>query len=94
MTLLIPTVTSCAGALLLLLGAALNLPAPATAQAPSPPHVVGFNPQGVVKNVRQVTARFSAPMVPLGDPRPATDVFEVACPEAGSARCPTSHPRA
>jgi hypothetical protein len=51
-----------------------------------PPHVTRFSPEGVVKGVRQVTARFSAPMVPLGDPRPATEVFEVTCPEPGTAR--------
>lgn len=56
------------------------------AQAPAAPHVVRFSPEGVVKGVRQVTARFSAAMVPLGDPRPASEVFEVACPEAGTAR--------
>ena len=68
-----------AGALLLL-AVALSLPAGAAAQAPAPPQVTRFSPQGVVKGVRQVTARFSAPMVPLGDPRPATEVFEVTCP--------------
>ena len=31
--------------------------------------VVSFAPQGTVKQVRQVTARFSEAMVPLGDPR-------------------------
>src|SRR5713101_4909769 len=71
---------------LLLLAAALSVPARATAQAPAPAQITSFSPQGVVKGVRQVTARFSAPMVPLGDPRPATEVFEIACPEAGSAR--------
>src|SRR5262249_541065 len=30
--------------------------------------------------------RFSAPMVPLGDPRPALEVFDVECPEKGTAR--------
>src|SRR5438094_2278036 len=58
---------------------------PAAAQAP-PPSVVTFSPTGTIKQVRQVTARFSVPMVPLGDPRPATDVFEVECPEPGAAR--------
>ena len=56
------------------------------AAAPSPePRVIQFTPQGTVKNVRQVTVRFSEPMVPLGDPRLA-DPFEIACPEAGTAR--------
>jgi len=49
-------------------------------------HVVRFSPQGTVKGVRQVTARFSEPMVPLGDPRDGGGVFDVACPEAGTAR--------
>src|SRR5262245_3261651 len=63
-----------------------SLLAPAAAQTPAAPQVTRFSPEGVVKGVRQVTARFSAPMVPLGDPRPATDVFEITCPEAGTAR--------
>jgi len=42
--------------------------------------------QGTVKRVRQVTARFSEPMAPLGDPRAAADVFEVECPEPGTPR--------
>ncbi len=54
---------------------------PATAAS-----VIQFSPQGVVKDVRQVTARFSAPMVPLGDPRRAADPFTRECPEKGSAR--------
>src|SRR5262245_64540014 len=48
--------------------------------------VIQFNPQGTIKRVRQVTARFSEPMVPLGDPRGAADPFEIECPEAGSGR--------
>src|SRR5262249_37274739 len=74
-----------AGALVL---AVLTLPVHAGAQAPPPqsPHVTRFSPEGVVKAVRQVSVRFSAPMVPLGDPRPAADVFEVTCPETGTAR--------
>ncbi|MGH8678732.1 MAG: hypothetical protein ACREUQ_10325, partial [Burkholderiales bacterium] len=44
-----------------------------------------FSPQGEVKGVRQVTARFSAPMVALGDPRlPAP--FDIDCRVPGSAR--------
>src|SRR5215831_869928 len=60
----------------------LALLAPAAASAAE---VTGFNPQGTVKRVRQVSARFSDPMVPLGDPR-AADPFEVTCPEPGSGR--------
>ena len=55
------------------------------ATPPGEPRVVQFTPQGTVKNVRQVTVRFSEPMVPLGDPRLA-DPFEIACPESGTAR--------
>ncbi len=50
----------------------------------SDPQVIQFTPQGTVKKVRQVTARFSEPMVPLGDPRLA-DPFEITCPEPGTA---------
>jgi len=39
-----------------------------------------------VKKVRQATARFSEPMVPLGDPRGAIAPFEIDCPEPGTAR--------
>jgi uncharacterized protein YfaS (alpha-2-macroglobulin family) len=67
----------------LLLLAALSL-APAAAPAAE---VTRFTPEGTVKRVRQVTARFSEPMVPLGDPRGgATDPFEIECAEAGSGR--------
>jgi uncharacterized protein YfaS (alpha-2-macroglobulin family) len=66
--------------LLLLCGALLPAAALAT-------EVARFTPQGTVKRVRQVTARFSTPMVPLGDPRGgAADPFEIECPEAGSGR--------
>ncbi|MDD5169467.1 MAG: hypothetical protein PHN75_11670, partial [Syntrophales bacterium] len=44
-----------------------------------------FSPEGVVKNVRQVTVRFSGQMVALGDPR-LEDPFTVSCPEAGKGR--------
>jgi uncharacterized protein YfaS (alpha-2-macroglobulin family) len=58
----------------------------ARAAAGSPPTVVRFSPQGTVKGVRQVTARFSEPMVPLGDPRDTTAPFEISCPAHGAAR--------
>src|SRR4051794_40583683 len=64
---------------------ALSWPASAAAQAPAPT-VTQFSPTGVVKQVRQVTARFSVPMVAVGDPRAATDVFDIDCAEAGTAR--------
>jgi len=44
-----------------------------------------FSPQGPVKNIRQVTVRFSTPMVALGDPR-LPDPFAVECPAAGKGR--------
>ncbi len=48
--------------------------------------VVEFSPQGTVKQVRQVHARFSEPMVPLGDPRGAVAPFDIECSEPGTAR--------
>ncbi len=48
--------------------------------------MVRFSPQGTVKQVRQVTARFSEPMVPLGDPRDTTSPFVIDCPAHGAAR--------
>jgi len=44
-----------------------------------------FSPQGTVKEVRQVVARFSESMVPFGDPR-LTDPFIVSCPAKGQGR--------
>ena len=44
-----------------------------------------FSPEGVVKGVRQVTARFSEQMVSFGDPRLA-DPFEIRCSEKGQGR--------
>ncbi|TFW33195.1 MG2 domain-containing protein [Massilia horti] len=49
------------------------------------PTVQSFAPQGVVKQVRQVTARFSSQMVAFGDLR-APDPFIVDCPEKGHGR--------
>ncbi len=56
------------------------------ALAAEPPRVATFSPQGTVKNVRQVRAAFSEPMVPFGDPRGAGDPFAVECAEAGRGR--------
>ncbi len=50
------------------------------------PSVTHFSPQGTVKQVRQVTARFSEPMVALGDPRDTTAPFEIDCPAKGAGR--------
>lgn len=44
-----------------------------------------FSPQGTVKDVRQVTARFSEAMVPFGDPR-LQDPLTIQCPEKGKGR--------
>ena len=59
----------------------LTIGAPAAAVT-----VEQFSPQGTVKDIRQVTARFSAPMVPFGDLRDIAAPFTVDCPEPGSAR--------
>jgi hypothetical protein len=52
--------------------------------------VESFAPVGVVKKIRQVTARFSAPMVAFGDPR-APAPFAVDCAEKGSGRWIDAH---
>ncbi len=44
-----------------------------------------FSPQGEVKAVRQVTARFATAMVPFGDPR-ELDPFDIDCVERGKGR--------
>ena len=44
-----------------------------------------FSPQGTVKNVRQVAARFAVPMARLGDLRLEAP-FEVECPMKGAGR--------
>jgi len=53
--------------------------------SPAPVRVEAFSPRGYVRQVRQVTVRFSAPMVALGDPRLA-DPFTVYCPARGKGR--------
>jgi hypothetical protein len=53
--------------------------------ASSGPSVESFSPQGEVKGVRQVAARFSAPMVAFGDPRLEAP-FDIDCPEPGTGR--------
>ncbi|QJD89069.1 alpha-2-macroglobulin [Duganella dendranthematis] len=47
--------------------------------------VTSFSPSGTVKGVRQVAARFSGQMVPLGDMR-LSDPFTVDCPQEGKGR--------
>jgi uncharacterized protein YfaS (alpha-2-macroglobulin family) len=62
--------------------AALGMASAALAQDAT---VESFSPEGNVKGVRQVTARFSAQMVPFGDLR-LTDPFDVDCAEKGKGR--------
>ena len=50
------------------------------------PRIEMFSPQGKVKGIRQVSARFSELIVPLGDPRGLVDPFDIVCPEKGTAR--------
>ncbi|HRV08653.1 MAG TPA: MG2 domain-containing protein, partial [Acidobacteriota bacterium] len=45
-----------------------------------------FDPVGTVKQVRQVRAEFSSPMVPFGNPERLGDPFEVSCPANGRGR--------
>lgn len=54
-------------------------------QAQDAAHVEFFSPQGTIKNVRQVTARFSEPMTTFGDPRNESP-FDITCPEKGAGR--------
>ncbi|MHB8111285.1 MAG: alpha-2-macroglobulin family protein [Syntrophorhabdaceae bacterium] len=44
-----------------------------------------FSPEGTVKDIGQVTARFSDQMVAFGDPRPA-EPFDIQCTAKGSGR--------
>lgn len=73
------------GAACVLLSLFLVAPAASAAES-SDPRVIRFTPQGTVKQIRQVSARFSEPMVPLGDPRGTTSPFQIACPEPGTGR--------
>jgi hypothetical protein len=52
---------------------------------PASVQVEAFSPEGTAKNVRQVTARFSQPMVTMGDPRLA-DPFVIVCSASGKGR--------
>ena len=56
------------------------------AYAEDGPRVEVFSPQGIVKGVRQVSVRFSEPMVPFGDPRGLIEPFEIDCSEKGTSR--------
>ncbi|HSD54828.1 MAG TPA: hypothetical protein VLC47_11720 [Burkholderiales bacterium] len=52
----------------------------AAATPAGPATVEAFLPQGKVKGVRQVAARFCAQIVPFGDPR-LVEPFDVNCRE-------------
>jgi len=71
------TFSAIAAVLLVLLASS----GPAQQQA----RVESFSPQGTVKEVRQVHARFSEAMVAFGDLR-AGDPFDIACSEKGTGR--------
>ncbi len=58
----------------------------AVGHAEEGPRIEMFSPQGKVKGVRQVSVRFSEPLVPLGDPGGLVEPFDVRCPERGTAR--------
>jgi len=64
----------------------LNLNLGLTLWAQESPRVEKFTPQGTVKNIRQVRAQFSEPMVPFGDPRDLAEPFAISCPEKGTPR--------
>ncbi|MGD0659005.1 MAG: MG2 domain-containing protein [Syntrophorhabdales bacterium] len=49
------------------------------------PTVTMFSPQGEIRDVRQVTARFSEEMVSFGDPL-LNDPFTIDCPTTGKGR--------
>ncbi|GBG13602.1 uncharacterized protein NMK_1153 [Novimethylophilus kurashikiensis] len=55
------------------------------AAAAMPAKVEAFSPQGEVKDVRQVVARFSEPMVAFGDPR-LESPFDVQCDGTGTEK--------
>lgn len=57
----------------------------ALAQSAEAATVERFSPQGEIRSVRQVAARFSEDMVKFGDPQAPTP-FAVDCAEAGQGR--------
>ena len=64
---------------------AVALAVACTAAAAQAQTVEAFSPQGEVKGVRQVTARFARPMVTFGDPR-QPEPFAIECAEKGTGR--------
>jgi uncharacterized protein YfaS (alpha-2-macroglobulin family) len=71
--------------LCLFLISALLFPATRQAFPDETPSVEMFSPEGPVKGVRQVAARFSEQMVSFGDPR-VGDPFDVDCAAGGKGR--------
>jgi hypothetical protein len=71
------------GVVVLVIASRLDAASPTPA---GPGDGIQFAPQGSVKRVRQVTARFPTPMVALGDPRAPVDPFTIDCPEKGTSR--------
>ena len=67
----------------LALGVMLSLVAAVAAQDAA--KVESFSPQGQIKDVRQVVARFSQPMVSFGDPRSEAP-FDIECAGKGRGR--------
>ncbi len=59
---------------------------PVSAFAADAPRVEVFSPQGIVKEVRQITVRFSEQMVPFGEPSGLIEPFDIDCPEKGTSR--------
>jgi len=53
--------------------------------AESQNELVSFSPTGINKNVEQVKAVFSAPVVGLGDQKANTDIFDIQCGKKGKA---------
>ena len=64
---------------------ALTLSLVAAVAAQDAAKVESFSPQGQIKDVRQVVARFSQPMVSFGDPRSEAP-FDVTCAGTGRGR--------
>ncbi|MBV6343444.1 alpha-2-macroglobulin, partial [Candidatus Magnetobacterium casensis] len=61
------------------------IPGSTYAADPTAGTVEMFSPEGTVKNVRQVTVRFSEQMVPFGQPR-LDNPFKVECVQKGAGR--------
>lgn len=48
--------------------------------------IESFSPEGEVRDIKQVVARFSDSVVPLGSPKVKIDQFIINCPSEGKAR--------